>query len=170
MHCVGGSLGVNETLFDWDNFQKSLKGNLGVASEINKHFIPIMKKRKSGNIIHVGSLSSYENVASVPYNSAKASITGYVKSIGKEMIKHNVIISGIFPGSFYGSNNSMFRFKFYKPKEFKKFVSSLPQKKLPNAKDYIQTIFLLANPKSHVLAGSLISMDAGQSKAFNIYG
>ena len=79
LHCIGGSLGVNEALPEWEDFVKCLKGNIGIASEINKHFVPGMKEQGSGNIIHVGSIVSYEAWGSVPYNTAKAAVSGYVR-------------------------------------------------------------------------------------------
>ena len=45
LHCIGGSLGVNETLVDWEDFVKCLKGNIGIASEINRYLAPGMRNK-----------------------------------------------------------------------------------------------------------------------------
>ena len=69
LHCIGGSMGVNDTLVDWEAFSKCLKGNIGIASEINRHLVSGMKEQGSGNIIHVGSIVSSEvsSVCSIQY-------------------------------------------------------------------------------------------------------
>jgi len=167
IHCLGGSFGINDPFASWKSFETSLKGNLGTAIEINNFFIPKMIKKKQGNIIHVGSVVTHEANASVPYVTSKASISGYVRVMGNYLSKHGVVLSGILPGAFYGDDNAMARFKYYKPKEYNKFINSLPNKKMPLAKDYLETIKLLSSNKSKIFSGSLIYLDQGQSKTIH---
>ena len=169
LHCIGGSMGINDTLVEWENFSQCLKANIGIASEINRYLVPNMKKQNSGNIIHVGSIVSTEARASVPYNTSKASLSSYVRSLGKELLEHNIIVSGILPGAFYGDDNAMFRYKFYKLEEYEEFVKSLPQGRMPTAEEYVPMIFLLANPQSKIMSGSLITMDGAQGQAYHNY-
>jgi 3-oxoacyl-[acyl-carrier protein] reductase len=169
LHCVGGSLGVNETLVEWDNLIKCLNGNIGIASEINRQLVPRMKEQNSGSIIHVGSIVSSEAVASVPYSTAKAALSGYVKPLGIKLAEHGIIVSGILPGAFYGDDNAMFRYEYYKPEEYKEFVKSLPQGRMPHAEEYVPMLFMLSNPKSKIMSGSLISMDGAQGRAYYNY-
>jgi 3-oxoacyl-[acyl-carrier protein] reductase len=169
LHCIGGSLGVNETLVDWEDFVKCLKGNFGIATEINRYLVPGMKEQKAGSIIHVGSIVSFDAGASVPYSTAKAALSGYVRSMGKELAEHSIIVAGILPGAFYGDDNAMFRYEYYKPEEYKEFVKLLPQGRMPIADEYVPMFFLLANPDSKIMGGSLITMDGAQGKAYYNY-
>ncbi len=167
IHCLGGSFGINSPLENWKNFEGSLRGNLGVAIDINNAFIPTMIKNKLGNIVHVGSVVSHEANASIPYVTSKASVSAYVRVMGNYLSKKGIIMSGILPGAFYGDDNAMARFKFYKKKEYKNFLNLLPQKKMPLAKDYIDIIKLLSSNKSKIFCGSLIYLDQGQSKTIH---
>jgi len=169
LHCVGGSLGINDSLPDWSNFAKSLKGNIGVAAEINRHFVPGMKEQNSGNIIHVGSVVGIQTGGSVPYSTAKAALSGYVRSLGRDLADHGIVVSGIVPGAFYGDDNAMFRYEFYKPDEYKEFVKSLPKQRMPHVDEYIPMLLLLANPASLIMSGSLVSMDGSQGYAYYNY-
>ena len=169
LHCIGGSLGVNETLVDWEDFVKCLKGNIGIASEINRYLTPGMREQGFGSIIHVGSIVSAEARGSVPYNTSKAAISGYVRSLGKELAEHGIVVSGILPGAFYGDDNAMFRYEYYKSEEYQEFVKSLPQGRMPIADEYVPMLFLLANPESKIMSGSLISMDGAQGQAYYNY-
>ena len=169
LHCIGGSLGVNDSLVKWKDYTKCLKGNIGIASEINRYLVPGMKEQGFGNIIHVGSIVSYEARGSVPYNASKATLSGYVRSLGKELADHGIVVSGILPGSFYGDDNAMFRFEYYKPDEYREFVKSLPQGRMPIVDEYLPMLFLLSNPESTIMSGSLISMDGAQGQAYYNY-
>tara|TARA_Y100000591_G_C21836525_1_gene702877 strand:- start:224 stop:1000 length:777 start_codon:yes stop_codon:yes gene_type:complete len=167
IHCVGGSFGVNDNFESWDNFEKCLRGNIGIAIDINKFFIPDMIKRKSGNIIHVGSVVSDEIGASVPYISSKSTLTGYVRALGNYLANYNVKLSAILPGAFFGVENAMSRFKFYKPKEYSNFKKSLPMGKMPLAEDYLKLIKILCSEKANIFCGSVIPVDSGQGKSVN---
>lgn len=169
LHCIGGSFGFNESLIDWLDFSSSLKSNIGISSEINRLLVPNMKKQGAGNIIHVSSNVAFEARASVPYNTAKAALSGYIRSLGNELAGKGIIISGILPGAFFGDDNAMFRYQYFKPEEYKQFVNLLPQQRMPNAEEYLPMLFLLSNPESKIMSGSLISMDGGQSQAFFNY-
>jgi hypothetical protein len=48
-------------------------------------------------------------------------------------------------------------------------VKSLPQKRMPHANEFLPMIFLLSNPESKVLSGSLITMDGSQGNAYFNY-
>ena len=169
LHCIGGSFGLNESLISWLDFSTSLKSNIGISSEINRLLVPSMKEKGEGNIIHVSSNVAFEARASIPYNTAKAGLSGYIRSLGNELVEDGIIVSGILPGAFYGDDNAMFRYQYFKPEEYQKFVNSLPQQRMPNADEYIPMLFLLSNPESKIMSGSLISMDGGQSQSFFNY-
>jgi 3-oxoacyl-[acyl-carrier protein] reductase len=169
LHCIGGSLGVNDTLVEWKDFTKCLKGNIGIASEINRYLVPAMKQKGFGNIIHVGSIVGCEAGASVPYSTSKAALSGYVRTLGNDLAEHGIIVSGILPGAFYGDDNAMFRYEYYKPEEYTEFVKSLPQGRMPNADEYVSMLFLLANTGSKIMSGSIISMDGAQGQAYYNY-
>ena len=166
LHCIGGSFGFNESLINWLDFSKSLKSNIGISSEINRLMVPGMKVQGSGNIIHVSSHVAFEARASIPYNTAKAALSGYIRSLGNELAGSGIIVSGILPGAFYGDDNAMFRYQFFKPEEYREFVKSLPQQRMPTVEEYLPMIFLLSSSESKIMCGSLVSMDGGQSQAF----
>lgn len=163
IHCLGGSFGINDPLDSWVNFEKSFRGNLGVAVDINKVFIPKMIEAGSGNIIHVSSVVSQQSTASPFYCAAKSAVNGYVRGMGNYLAKSKVYLSGIVPGAFIGDLNAMGRFQHFKPDEYKEFVNKLPQKEMPHAKEYLEIIKILShNEKARIFAGSLINLDSGQ--------
>ncbi len=161
-HCLGGSFGINEPLDEMSKYMNSIKGNLGVSIDINNKFIPVMKKNGFGNIIHISSVVGNQATASVPYVTAKSSISGYVRTMGNYLANYNIILCGVLPGAFIAEDNAMTRFKKFKPKEYDKFVEKLPSQRMPNSEEYIEIFKLLSSQDSKIFCGSMIPLDTGQ--------
>ena len=83
--------------------------------EINKIIVPQMIQRKCGNLVHVCSIASSEATGSVGYNTVKAALAAYVRTLGRELVDSGVVVTGILPGGFYAPGNSWERLeeKFY---------------------------------------------------------
>ena len=98
LHVLGGGYGFRDPLLTWEQLNTLHKVNVGVAAEINRLVVPEMIKKKSGYVVHVGSISSQEATASVGYNTVKASLAAYVRSLGRELASEEVVVTGILPG------------------------------------------------------------------------
>ena len=161
-HCLGGSFGINDPLDDISDYMKSIKGNLGVSIDINNNFIPQMKSQGSGNIVHISSVVGKQATASVPYVTAKSSISGYVRTMGNTLARDNIVLCGVLPGAFIAESNAMNRFKKFKPEEYKSFVETLPAKRMPKSDEYIHILKLVSSTNSKIFCGSMIPLDTGQ--------
>ncbi len=166
IHCAGGGLGLKEPMISYENFLKLINLNFLSAVELNNKFIPIMKNKNS-KIIHIGSIASYEAVGSLGYNCSKALISAYVRTLGRELIKNKIIVTGIMPGGFIGYKNAMWRLKKKNSNAYAKFIKTrLPARKMFKAKDLMPIIDTICNKQVPMLSGSLIVMDAGEGKAY----
>ena len=124
-------------------------------------------KNKNSKIIHIGSIASYEAVGSLGYNCSKALISAYVRTLGRELIKKKIIVTGIMPGGFIGYKNAMWRLKNKNSNAYSKFIKTrLPAGKMFKAKDLMPIIDTICNKHVPMLSGSLIVMDAGEGKAY----
>ena len=167
LHAAGGGMGLKESLISSKNFQKLLNLNILSAVEINRLIIPKMKKNKKGNIIHIGSIASYESVGSVGYNSAKAAISAYVRTLGKELSAHNIIMTGVLPGGFMGPQNAMYRLKTKNKKIYNDFIKNrLPRKKMGTTNEIMPMIEFLASSNAGMMCGCLIPMDGAEGKSY----
>lgn len=104
IHCAGGGLGLKDPLISSTALYQLFMANLGRQVEVNRQVLPGMKERKQGYICHVCSIASGEAVGSVGYNTMKAALSAYVRSLGREMAPFNIVISGISPGGFKSPN------------------------------------------------------------------
>lgn len=162
IHCLGGGLGLKNPLLNDREFLKLHQTNIGIAAEINRLLKNQLSKDKSF-ILHIGSTASVEAVGSVGYNTVKASLVAYVKSLAINLIKDkdNVIVTGLLPGAFVRLKKRNYR-------AYKNFIKTrLPRKKIGNAEEFLPLINLLCSSGGAILAGSSISADACESKAYN---
>jgi 3-oxoacyl-[acyl-carrier protein] reductase len=167
LHAAGGGMGLKESLLNRDDFQKLLDLNILSAAEINRLIIPSMKKIRKGNIIHIGSIASYESVGSVGYNTAKAAISAYVRTLGRELSTKNIIMTGILPGGFIAPFNAMQRLKTKNKKIYQNFIKSrLPRGKMGNTKEILPIIQFLASKDAGMMSGCLIPMDGAEAKSY----
>ena len=168
IHALGGGYGFKDPLLSWEQFTMLHQVNFSAAAEINRLLIPEMSQRQAGNVIHICSVSSQEATGSVGYNTIKAALAGYVRSLGREMAESGVVITGILPGAFYAPGNSWRRLDSQKPEVVQQFIDErLPRKKIAEADELIPLIALLAGQGASMMAGSCVPIDAGEGIAYS---
>ena len=167
LHAAGGGLGLKNDFLKHGDFMKLFALNLGAAAEINRLVAPAMKERRSGNLVHVGSIASSEGVGSVGYNTVKAALAAYVRSLGRELNRNNVIATGILPGGFISPGNAMSRLQEFNPAAYKAFIDErLPRKIMGDAEELIPMLVLLCSEDASMMGGCLVPIDAGEGRAY----
>ena len=167
LHVAGGGLGLRNPLLSLDDLERLFKLNVGIAAEINHLIVPEMMKQKSGNVVHVCSIASSEATASVGYNTVKAALAGYVRTLGREIAGCGIIVTGILPGGFIAPENSFARLQGKNPEMVKKFIQErLPRKYLGKAEELIPMVLLLCSGSASMMNGCLVPIDAGEGMAY----
>ena len=167
LHVLGGGLGLREPLLGWDDWCRLYNLNLVVAAEINRLFLPSMIQQGKGNVVHVGSIASSEATGSVGYNTVKAGLAAYVRSLGRELAPTGVIVTGILPGAFWAPDNAWVRMKAQNPEVVEKFIKArLPRMRIGQAEELIPMILLLCSDAASMMSGCLVPMDAGEGMAY----
>ena len=81
---------------DWDNV---IETNLTGTFNLSKIFIKNMIKNKNGRIINISSVSGLMgNPGQVNYASSKAALSGFTKSLAKEVGSRNITVNSVAPG------------------------------------------------------------------------
>lgn len=167
LHAAGGGLGLKSDLLTYEDFLKLFTLNLGAVAEINRLVTPRMKERRFGNLVHVGSIASSEGVGSVGYNTVKAALAAYVRSLGRELTRYNVIATGILPGGFIAPDNAMARLQDANPNAYRKFIEErLPRGMMGEASELIPMLVLLCSEGASMMGGCLVPIDAGEGKSY----
>ena len=169
LHAAGGGLGFRDDLLKPEEFSKLFALNLGAAAEINRLVVPEMMERRSGKLVHVGSIASSEGVGSVGYNTVKAALAAYVRTLGRELNRFNVIATGILPGGFISPGNAMARLQETNPEAYSSFIEDrLPRQIMGGADELIPMLLLLCSEGASMMGGCLVPIDAGEGKAYII--
>jgi len=167
LHVMGGGFGIRNPLLTWDDFATLFKANLGAIAEINRRLIPGMVARKTGNVVHVASIASTEAVGSVGYNSIKAALAAYTRSLGRTLAPTGVVITGILPGGFWAPDNGMERFKRRDPQVLEKWIAERePRGKLGVPEEIIPLLAFLASRKATMMTGCCVPIDAGEGLTY----
>ncbi|MDA1330208.1 MAG: SDR family NAD(P)-dependent oxidoreductase [Chloroflexi bacterium] len=167
LHVAGGGMVLKEDFLKHEDFVKLFALNLGAAAEINRLVAPEMKERRSGNLVHIGSIASNEGVGSVGYNTVKAALAAYVRSLGRELNRFNVIATGILPGGFISPGNAMARLQESSPAAYKAFIDErLPRQVMGDARELIPMLALLCSTDASMMGGCLVPIDAGEGRGY----
>ena len=57
--------------------------------------------KKYGKIVHISSISALENQGPPSFCASKAALNAYVRSVGRYVSEHNVIMTSVMPGLNY---------------------------------------------------------------------
>jgi len=167
LHIAGGGYGLSDPLINNNDINKLLQINLLAAMEINRIVVSTKKKNKTLKLIHVGSISSYEATGSVGYNLSKSALATYVRSLGRELYKLNIIVTGIMPGGFIAPNNAMQRLKDKNLRAYNKFIKNrLPRKRMGTTDEILPMLFFLCSKYSSMMGGCMVPIDAGEGKTY----
>lgn len=166
LHAMGGGYGWQDPLLPAHQAETLWRVNLGAAMELNRMLIPRMQERGWGRVIHIGSTASTEACGSVGYNTVKAALAGYVRSVGRVMAGSGVVVSAVLPGAFAAPGNA---FERRTPEQVAEFVARrLPRGRVGTAEELLPLIMLLASDGASMMAGSCIQIDAGEGAAYAI--
>ncbi len=167
LHVAGGGFGLKEKLIKNEDLKMLLQINLGAAAEINRLVVGGKTKSQFLKLVHIGSIASNEAVASVGYNVSKSALATYVRSLGRELYKSKVIVTGILPGGFIAPGNAMDRLRKKNIKDYKKFIKTrLPRGLMGAADEILPMLLFLCSKHSSMMGGCLVPIDAGEGKAY----
>lgn len=167
IHCMGGGFGIKDDLLSKENFLELFNKNLFIQSEINNLVIKEkVKKKKSLKIIHISTVASIENVASVGYTTAKAALNIYSQILSKKLFKKNIDIKNIIMGAFETDDNSFGRLKKKNISAYRKFKNTrMPLKKYILPSEIVSTISFLLDKSSRIISGDII-LDNREKSSF----
>ena len=144
------SLVVNQDLDSWN---RAININVSSNFLLSKYLLPLMIQNKWGRFIHISSERGVRgSVGSTAYSASKSALYGFSRSLAKEYsrfgITSNVLSLGYFDSGLYRKLDKKIQ---------KKFIDSVPSKKLGKADDIYHAINFLV--LSEYTNGSVITID-----------
>ncbi|MEB1805809.1 MAG: SDR family oxidoreductase [Bacillaceae bacterium] len=163
---VGGSNGSTTTETDLALFEEAMELNYFSAVHFSKLALPIMKKHQSGAIVNISSIFGRESGGKPTYNSAKAAMISFTKSLADEVIKEGIRVNGVAPGSILHPTGNWQRRLEENPEKIHQFIASeIPAGRFGTVEEVANTVLFLASEKASWVVGATLNVDGGQSKS-----
>ena len=139
---------------DWDNV---LATNLTGTFNLTKALIKGMIKNRHGRIINISSVSGLMgNAGQVNYSSAKAGISGFTKSLAKEVGSRGITVNSIAPGFIETDMTS-----YLDEDDKQKLIQNITLNRLGCVNDIAELAIFLASEDASYITGQTISVDGG---------
>ncbi len=170
VHNVGGGLGQKDPLSPVEDWLSVWQFNVGIAIEMNAVLLPEMKKQRWGRVVHISSISGELGDplmepfgGALPYAAAKAYLNAYVKGLGREMAKDNVVVTAVMPGAVLSKGKHWDKLKKKDPECVDEFLNQYyPIGRFASAEEISPFVILLASDRASFAAGSIVPISGGR--------
>ena len=141
---------------DWDAVMNI---NLNAVYHLSQKVAKVMVEQKSGKIINVASMLSFQGGKFVPpYTASKHGVAGITKAFANELATHNVQINAIAPGYIKTANTAPIRAD---EKRDSEILSRIPADRWGEVSDLMGTVVFLASRASDYINGHILAVDGG---------
>jgi 3-oxoacyl-[acyl-carrier protein] reductase len=139
---------------EWDDV---IATNLTGTFNLTKALIKNMIKNRYGRIINISSVSGLMgNPGQVNYSSAKAGLSGFTKSLAKEVGSRGITVNSVAPG-FIETDMTAYLDDNAKTK----LIEDIPLKRLGSVQDISDLVIFLSSQDASYITGQTISVDGG---------
>lgn len=133
--------------------------NLNAVYYLSKEAAKSMAKQKSGKIINIASMLSFQGGKFVPsYTASKHGVAGLTKAFANEMAEHNIQINAIAPGYIKTANTAPIRAD---EERNKSIMDRIPAGRWGETSDLQGAAVFLASRAADYLNGHILAVDGG---------
>jgi len=142
-----------------EDWQAVMDINLNAVYYLSQKVAKIMVEQKSGKIINIASMLSFQGGKFVPpYTASKHGVAGITKAFANELAAHNVQINAIAPGYIETANTAPIRADENRNNEI---LSRIPAERWGKVEDLMGTVVFLASRASDYVNGHILAVDGG---------
>ena len=148
-------------------FREGMEFNFMSAVELIYLVLPHMREQKWGRVISISSIYGREYGGSVDYMTGKAALIAFSKHLALNLMKENVLVNCIAPGSIDFPGSSWDRFQQNStPEQISDFIDrNLPAGKFGWPEPIGDTVAFLASENASMITGTCLNVDGGQSRS-----
>lgn len=141
---------------DWD---KVININLNAVYHMSMAAAKVMAKQKSGKIINIGSMLSFQGGKFIPsYTASKHGVAGLTKSFASELGAYNIQVNAIAPGYIKTANTAPIRADKDRNKEI---LDRIPAGHWAEPSELMGVAVFLASAASNYVNGIILPVDGG---------
>ena len=139
---------------EWDDI---LATNLKSVFKLSKAVLRGMMKARQGRIINITSVvGATGNAGQANYAAAKAGITGFSKSLAREIGSRNITVNCVAPGFIVTDMTNALS-----EDQRKTLVGQIPLARLGEAADVAAAVVFLASPGAGYITGATLHVNGG---------
>ncbi|RMF32171.1 MAG: SDR family oxidoreductase, partial [Candidatus Nitrosothermus koennekii] len=146
-----------------DLWQQLIDTNLIGTFRVTRAVLPFMMERKYGSIVNISSVAGMRAMEKVPlavYNSTKAGVIMFTKSIALEYAEYNIRCNCVCPGTV----RSKFLEPYLEDEQARKVLNSAqPLGRIGEPDDVTYGILYLASDEASWVTGTILVIDGGLS-------
>ena len=148
-------------------FREGMEFNFMSAVELISLVLPHMREQKWGRVISISSIYGREYGGSIDYMTGKAALIAFSKHLALNLMKENVLVNCIAPGSIDFPGSSWDRFQQNStPEQVADFIDrNLPAGKFGWPEPIGDTVAFLASENASMITGTCLNVDGGQSRS-----
>lgn len=141
---------------DWDTVMEL---NLNSMFFLSQEVAKLMVEQKSGKIVNIASMLSFEGGKFVPaYAASKHGVVGLTKAFTNELAEYGIQVNAIAPGYVRTANTAPIRAD---EKRNSEILARIPAGRWADPADLMGTVVFLSSKASDYMNGSIIAVDGG---------
>jgi NAD(P)-dependent dehydrogenase (short-subunit alcohol dehydrogenase family) len=155
-------IAIETTDEEWKNV---IDTNLNSVFSLSRECAKKMIRRKKGNIILVGSVTTIMGLPDVTaYATSKTALSGLARTLAIELGKYSINVNCICPGFIKTAIFTRIRKK--DPNRFKKILSRTPLDRFGKVEDISNVVGFLCSSESEFITGTTLPVDGGFHSSF----
>lgn len=145
--------------YDLQEWMNVLQVNLNSVFRLSQLAAPPMLEKRSGKIINIASLLSFQGGIRVPaYAASKGGVAQLTKALANEWAARNLQVNAIAPGYFSTQNTEPLRQDEIRNRQI---LERIPAARWGEPKDLAGAAVFLASPASNYITGEVLVVDGG---------
>ena len=147
---------------EWKNV---IDTNLNSVFSLSRECAKKMIRRKKGNIILVGSVTTIMGLPDVTaYATSKTALSGLARTLAIELGKYSINVNCICPG--FIQTDIFKRVRKKDPNRFKKILSRTPLDRFGKVEDISNVVGFLCSADAKFITGTTLPVDGGFHSSF----
>ena len=144
-----------------EDFRRQFDADLLMPILLCREAVPLMKQKKWGRIINLGSIQQRgANPGMLPYSLSKAAIDKLTKALARDLAKDQITVNCIAPGWINTWRN---RNDFKNEEDMKSRGKHVPIGRVGQPSDFAGITLLLCSDAGEYITGQTIFVDGGMS-------
>ena len=148
-----------------EEWKSVIDTNLNSVFSLSRECAKKMIRRKKGNIILVGSVTTIMGLPDVTaYATSKTALSGLARTLAIELGKYSINVNCICPG--FIQTDIFKRVRKKDPNRFKKILSRTPLNRFGKVEDISNVVGFLCSADAKFITGTTLPVDGGFHSSF----